>query len=694
MSPTLAISATFTAEPLLDPLAFCLREAGLNFEPRFAPINQVFQQLLDPASLLAANSGGVNVLLIRLEDWAADLEHHTGRLASELERLARFPSPTLVFLCPDSPGFHAPQAEAALAERAAGLSSVYLIPRQEIETLYPVPDYYDPHAFELAHIPYTPEMFAALALLIARKIHALRGTPFKVIALDCDETLWTGVCAEDGPSGVILDPYHRRLQEFMLAQQQRGMLLCLVSKNIEEDVREVFRCNPSMPLRWEHFVSTRINWQPKSENLRSLAEELDLGLDSFIFVDDNPAETAQVRAECPEVLCLTLPDDVAQIPAFLNQQWAFDRLQVTAEDRQRTALYAERVERSRLERQSASLAEFLAALQLQIEIQPLQEPDLPRVSQLTFRTNQMNFSTRRRTETEIRGLLASPACQCLTVRLRDRFGDYGLVGVIITRAGQQALTLDTFLLSCRALGKGVEHRMMAEVGRRALDQGFQTVLVPFVDAGRNLPAKTFLESLGQCRPAAAEGGVLYQFQAADLAVLEFRPSQAPPRTSPQPVPSAKTAPEQRFLDLPPALASPKSVLQALRAAQRLQTPHAASAARPRTELEAQLAALWADLLNRSEVGIHDNFFDLGGHSLLAVQLLSAVRQAYDVELTLDVIYSGDFTVAELAKAVELAQIREAGESEYAALLQELDGLSDEEVKALLEAEQGGEQRPQ
>ncbi len=693
MAPVLAISATFTAEPVLEPLAFCLREAGLDFEIRFAPYNQVFQQILDPSSLIAGNSGGVNVLLIRLEDWASDLQRHAEKLASEFERLAGFPSPTLIFLCPGSPGFEAPEVEALLAARAAALPSVHVVTSEELATLYPVKDYYDPHAFELGHIPYTAEMFAALGLMIARKAYALRGSPFKVIALDCDETLWTGVCAEDGPGSVVLDPYHRRLQEFMLDQQQRGMLLCLVSKNIEEDVREVFRLQPHMPLRWEHFVATRINWLPKSENLRSLARELDLGLDTFIFVDDNPAETAQVSAECPEVLCLTLPADVSRIPEFLYQQWAFDRLHVTEEDRRRTQMYAGRAERSRLERQSSSLEEFLAALNLEIEIQPVQEADLVRVSQLTWRTNQMNISLRRRTETEVREFLAASGSQGLTVRLRDRFGDYGLVGVILMRAEASSLTLDTFLLSCRALGKGVEHRMMAEVGKRAAEWGFDDILVPFVEGARNLPARSFLDSIPRVSREEAEGATLYRFRAPDLAALQFKPSDASPRP-----PAREAAPKSdggnrrySLADLPSTLTSPRAVLEALRAGRRSQAPAGAVAAPPRTELERRLAALWAELLYRPAVGVHDNFFDLGGHSLLAVQLLSAVRQAYDVDLTLDIIYAGDFTVAELAKAIELEQIRQVGESEFEDLLRELEGLSEEEVRELLEAEQSGDQ---
>ncbi len=269
------------------------------------------------------------------------------------------------------------------------------------------------------------------------------------------------------------------------------------------------------------------------------------------------------------------------------------------------------------------------------------------------------------------------------------------MGFFLARGGESALILDTFLLSCRALGKGVEHRMLAEVGRRAADQGFEYVIAPFVEGPRNLPARSFLESMERVSRVGTEGAVLYRLRAAGLAGLKFKPSA----TSAQPVieePAPKSGGGSRrypLTELPPTLTSPLAVLDAVRAAQRRQAPPAATSAPPRTELERQLASLWADLLNRPAVGVHDNFFDLGGHSLLAVQLLSAVRQAYDVDLTLDIIYSGDFTVAELAKAIELEEIREAGESEYVDLLRELEGLSDEEVRALLDAEQGGEQQP-
>ena len=696
--PLLAVSATFTAEAIQDALSFWMGELDLDLLIRFAPYNQVFQQLLDPGSLLASNRGGVNALLVRLEDWAANgaagLEAGVRHFIEGLRVAAAFPSPTLVCLCPPSPQFLAQPGhhtlltdmEAMLRAETDALPGIHLTTAAALAELYPVEEYYDEHGEKLGGIPYTPLFFAAVATLIARQAHALKRAPYKVIVLDCDETLWLGVCGEDGPHGIIVDGPHRLLQEFMVAQHDAGALLCVASKNNEDDVLETFRLNPSMPLRLEHFVAERINWEPKSSNIRSLAEELDLGLDSFIFVDDNPAETAQVNADCPEVLCLTLPRDNAQIPEFLRHVWAFDRLKVTGEDRRRSELYAQRIARSRLERKTASLAEFLAALALEIDIAPMAAGELPRVSQLTLRTNQMNFTSVRRGEGEVREFLDAAGGECLTVHVRDRFGDYGLVGVLLYRIVGGSLALDTFLLSCRALGKGVEHRMLAKLGQVALERGVSVVTVPFTKTARNKPAKALLESAGAASVTSLAGGALYRFSAEYLAEFQYKSEGRAPALVPQFEESGPAVKPANFMRFATELAAPQQVLAAIRGGRKSAPATPSTGAEPRTPLERQLAAIWADLLNLPAVGIHDNFFDLGGHSLLAVQLLSAVRQAFDADLSLEIVYSGAFTIEELAKAIEVYQIQEAGE--YEDLLKELEGLSDDEVQALLEQESG------
>jgi FkbH-like protein len=707
-APLVAISATFTAELIAASLEFWIEELGWDYQVKFAPYNQVFQQLLDPDSLLARNREGVNVVLVRFEDWsrfgeggASTLEDNVRRLVLCLRSVAeKFRSPLVVAVCPASPGFLESPHRAALAKRMEariesslrGASTVHLIRAPELADLYPVPDYYDPHGDELGHIPYTPAFYAALGTVVARKIHALRRAPYKAIVLDCDGTLWDGVCGEDGPDGVSLDPERRFLQEFMLAQRDAGILLCLSSKNNEQDVLETFRANPRMPLQPGHFVARRIDWEPKSAHLVSLAGELNLGLDSFIFVDDNPTECAELAAHCPEVLTLQLPSDPERIPAFLRHVWAFDHPRVTPEDRERAALYAQEIERGRLEKKTTSLEEFLAALNLEIRIAPMTPEQLPRVSQLTQRTNQMNFTSIRRSESEIQTLVRDGQAECLTVDVRDRFGSYGLAGVMIFSAGAEAIALDTFLLSCRALGRGVEHRMLARLGEIARERGLARVDVRVTPCARNSPALNLLESIGE---PAERGAVdlLYRFSSERLANLEYRPDGSQPAAPPRPAPVARVARKPAdFQRIATELAGVDQILEQIAARKRPETAPTAPSAAPRTELERQLAAIWAELLGLPSVGIHDNFFDLGGHSLLAVQLLSRVRQTFNVDLSLEVVYGGPFTVAELARAIDVEEIERAG-ADYAAILEEIEGLSDEEVRALLAAEQGGAPPP-
>jgi FkbH-like protein len=312
--------------------------------------------------------------------------------------------------------------------------------------------------------------------------------------VDADNTLWTGVCGEDGPAGVVIDAPRRAFQEFLLKQREAGMLLCLCSKNEEADVDAVFAAHPDMPLRPGHFAARRVSWNPKSEGVLALSEELGLGLDSFVFLDDNPIEIAEVQAGCPGVVCLRVPEDPRQIPGWLRHLWAFDRPKVTAEDRARADSYRQNREREELRRSAPSLEAFLASLELAVDVRPIAPEHLPRVAQLTQRTNQLNLSLVRRTEAEVGRFLAGGG-EGLEVSVRDRFGDYGLVGVALFTCDSEALAVDTLLLSCRVLGRGVEHRLLAKLAEIAAGRGLTWVDLPWEPGERNRPALEFLEGL-------------------------------------------------------------------------------------------------------------------------------------------------------------------------------------------------------
>jgi FkbH-like protein len=695
--PAIVISATFTADAIEQTLSFWMRELGFDYSIHIAPYNQVFQLLLDPAGALASNRDGVNVVLVRFEDWShasgiaqlqSDVLHFAAVLKTAAQSLA---APLLVCICPASPTFDAAiqnRMEEVVASAVADLSTVHLVTPREIKELYPVARPHDPLGDELGHIPYTPAYFAALGTMVVRKIHALRTPPFKVIALDCDDTLWRGICGEDGPQGVVVDPPRRALQEFMLAQHAQGMLLTLCSKNNVEDVLDTFRLHPEMVLHMDHFAAWRINWSSKAANLAALAEELELGLDSFILVDDSPRECREVEAAYPQVLSLALPAADAEIPEFLRHMWAFDRLRVTEEDRARPAMYAQEQERQRAENQAASLEDFLRSLELEVRIAPMSPKDLARVAQLTQRTNQMNFTTVRRSESDVQALLESGKAECLTVHVSDRFGSYGLAGAVIFRGGVDAISVDTFLLSCRALGRGVEHRMLAALGRIAQQRGLAAVEARYVRSQRNRPALLFLESVGLEFQSVRGEALLFRFPAEFAARITYHPSVAPRKAA---GPAPQSSPASRdgipYARIAIDLRTVEQILERSMtgSARRLTN---APPEPPRSGLERQLCGIWSDMLNVQPVGIYDNFFDLGGHSLLAVQLLSRLKEDLAIELSLEVVYGADFTVAELAKAIELREIEMAGAGQYAALLAEVESLTDDEVRELLAKESG------
>jgi FkbH-like protein len=605
--------------------------------------------------------------MVRGSDPGARAVENAGEIAAALRVAAgRDACPLIFVLCPDH-GEAAGEiacATTALMDAMDGRSLDY----GAIERLYPLASRFDAAADRLGAIPYTEKYFVAMGTALARRIAAVSLVPFKAVAMDCDNTLWEGICGEDGPAGVSLGAGRRALQEFLLRQREEGMLLALASKNNLSDVMETFSQHPEMPLRPEHCSAMRVNWEPKPGNIAEIAGELGLGVDSFIFMDDSAKECAEMREEQPQVLTLELPGellaDAAKTQHFLDHLWAFDRLGVTAEDRQRAASYERAREFGQAFQSAHSLEEFMATLELRVAIEPVAEGQLARVAQLTQRTNQFNFTTVRRSESEIRQLLGTQECVAVTVR--DRFAEYGLTGAVIYSVGGETLRVDSFLLSCRVLGRGVEHAVMAYLGSRP---GVRFVEVTLAPSRKNQPALQFLRAVG----AEYERDLTFRFPAEYLAGLRWKPAAAAP------VVEKVREPEQHrylpFERIARELSTVEEILTAMRGAVSLDEGMSST--------ERELAAIWAELLQVPRVGPHDRFFDLGGHSLLAVQLISRVQERLHVALPVDDVYSGDVTLRDLAMKVDAMGSGGMEAAEYEAMLAEIEALSDDDVRALL-----------
>ena len=545
------IAASFTTDPLLAPLEAWGDRLGWRLAVQLQPYNQLFQAVLDPARQSVGGAVGAHVLILRLEDWLRDrpermrveavaflqqaVQEFSAALQAYAQRSAR---PILLLLCPASAAYTNDESWstlfAGLEQQLRALAQT--VPDLDVLEVRTWHDHYriedsinDPLRDELAHIPYTPAYYDLLATLIVRYVYALQTKPCKVLVVDCDNTLWAGVCGEIGAAEVVIDGPYRLLQQFLLEQQQQGMLICLCSKNHEDDVWEVFQTQIDMPLQRADIVAHRINWQPKSDNLKALSQTLNLDLDSFIFIDDSPLECVEVRAHCPEVLTLEWPATVPEARQLLEHIWAFDHYRVSAEDRDRSALYKANIEREQMRTASADFESFIASLALEVAIEPAQQEDFARIAQLSQRVNQFNFTTHRFTAVEIRKFVTEPTVLCQTVRVQDRFGDYGLVGAMIARSAESALELESCWLSCRALGRGVEHAMLARLARDAQQRGLDELVIDFQPSPKNQPARQFLEQLGMAAAAVNDTDVR-RWRVPTTVALQFcyRPAAPAP----------------------------------------------------------------------------------------------------------------------------------------------------------------------
>ena len=342
----------------------------------------------------------------------------------------------------------------------------------------------------------------SLGLFLARNLRPLLLPRRKVLVVDLDDTLWGGIVGEDGiqqlklghdfPGNVFL-----RLQREILELKNQGVLLVLVSKNNENEAKEAMAQMPSMLLRWEHFACHKINFNHKYINVREAAEEIGLSLDSFALLDDSDYEREQMRAFNPEVLIINDRGDALHMLTSLLQSDGFDAHYISAEDRSRHREYELRAVRTGRPVEGG-IEEFLSTLKLRAKVEPVGRDNIERVVQLLGKTNQFNVTTRRHQIDEVKRIISQSGSIHLTLRLTDRFGDQGIVGVLLAVAGSEdaSLLVDSLLVSCRALGRGVEDVLWAEFINRAIDSGTQQVRATYIPTPKNGLVAGLFDRLG------------------------------------------------------------------------------------------------------------------------------------------------------------------------------------------------------
>src|SRR5580658_186705 len=507
--------------------------AGIDAEIYMGPFNQYGQEIRDPHSGLARFKPDVIAIAT---DWRSlglrDEEDSPGGVVrarcAQLESLWREArerlGATVIQFNHETPAFDAlghmsaalpggrgrllRAINLALWEAAGQTPGVAILDVDQIAARFGKDRWTDPVLWYTAKQYPAAEATPALGCQLTALLRAILGLTSKCLALDLDGVLWGGVIGEDGLAGIQLGggpagEAFVAFQHYLKSLTRTGVLLTVCSKNNLEDAVLPFRQHPEMVLREREIAVFMANWKPKEENLRAIAEAMNIGLDAMVFVDDNPVERSRVRQNLPEVEVVEMPADPAQYVSALSQRGLFETLAITREDRERTTSIRENLERKSLEATSGSVDDYLAQLDIKAQLAPFDEVNLPRIVQLINKTNQFNLTTRRRGDADVRALLAAGA-YTQALRTSDRFGDSGLTGVLIAIPESGGLHVDTWLMSCRVLGRRLDEAMFGALVRYAAENHFTHIIGEYIPTVKNSQVADLYIRLG-CAAAGQEG---------------------------------------------------------------------------------------------------------------------------------------------------------------------------------------------
>jgi FkbH-like protein len=542
----LAILRSFTVEPIVPLLRAEAFGYGVDLDVHVGDFNTYVQDLLDGQSSLYRFAPNAVVLAVRADQAApelwrdfADLSPEAAQQAAEcvvrgyeqwinafrkhsqaaliIHSLERPSFPSLGALDDQSESGQAGlirQINRELRRVAVTFHGVYILDYDALVARHGSEQWHDERRWLTTRLPIAAGHLIDMAREWMRFVVPLSGRTAKVLVVDLDNTLWGGVIGEDGMAGIKVGgeypgAAYQALQRTLLDFSRKGILLAMCSKNNFDDAMEAIEKHPGMLMRAKHFAAMRINWMDKSQNLREIAEELNVGVDALAFLDDNPFEREQVRAALPEVTVIHLPKDPLEYASAVRNCAVFERLTLSSEDQQRTEMYAAQKRRAGAEQNFQSKEDFFRYLEQEAELDPVSELTLARVAQLTQKTNQFNLTTRRYTEPQIAAMAKQPEWHIFSIKVRDRFGDHGLVGVAISHDEGEQCEVDTFLLSCRVIGRTVETALLAHLAESAAQRGRKRLVGWFLPTKKNAPARDFYAQHGFERQEANATGSLW-----------------------------------------------------------------------------------------------------------------------------------------------------------------------------------------
>jgi FkbH-like protein len=552
----IAILRSFTVEPVVPVLRAAAMVNGIDPVVWVGSFNAYAQEILDEKSSLYSFAPDIAILAVQTRDAAPKLWHAftelfpaevrevAGSVTESFERLVQaFRSRSkahLVLHSFEQPSFNSHGVLDSQAEISQG-ETIWQINRelrrlsQKHPGLYFLDydglvarsgrqNWHDERKWLTSRMPITAEHLIDLANEWMRFIHPLTGKICKALVTDLDNTLWGGVIGEDGMGGIQVGAEYPgaaylALQRVILDLYQRGIILAVCSKNNPAEAMEAIEHHPGMLLRPHHFAALRINWKDKASNLREIAQELNIGIDTLAFMDDSLIEREWICVNLSEVTIIDLPDDPMLYAETLRRSAVFERLSLTGEDRERGRYYAEERLRTELRDGVYSLQDFYRSLMMEVEISSPTVETVARIAQLTQKTNQFNVTTRRYSEQEIAGLARSREWGVCAIRLRDKFGDSGLVGVAISHYRNATCEIDTFLMSCRVIGRTVETAFLASIAEHAIARGAKRLIGRFIPTRANAMARELYPSHGFTCASEGDDGLCWEFDLTRGAIL-------------------------------------------------------------------------------------------------------------------------------------------------------------------------------
>ncbi|MFH0892360.1 MAG: HAD-IIIC family phosphatase [Candidatus Falkowbacteria bacterium] len=544
----IALLSSFTAKGLPETLFVKCCESGVMPEIYVSDYNQYAQEILNRESGLYSFASDLVILFIDTKILMGELffspymaddrgrkelaEEKTKEILSLLNALRKNSSAKILVHNFEVP-YHSPLGIAdnkqkfgwresirfindTLQEFAKNNNQIYLFDFDAFTGHIGKENAIDHKMYYLADVKFSWKYIPRLCDEYMAYIKAMLGVNRKCLVLDLDNTLWGGVIGEDGMGGIKLGPYPEgrpfwEMQKYILSLFRRGIILAINSKNNPEDVAKVFSEHPYMVLKEKHFASMRVNWNDKATNLKAIAEEINIGIDSLVFLDDDKLNRDLVKSLHPEALVVDMPDDSALYLKTLMEINDFNVWNITEEDMKRGEMYAGQRERNKFMGSVSNIDDYLTGLEMEVSIEGVDENNIPRIAQLTQKTNQFNLTTRRYSEEDI-ARMATENYLIAAISVKDKFGDNGITGVVIVGRKTESLSIDSFLLSCRIIGRRVENAILAYLVKIAGEAGAKTIIGEYIPTAKNLPAKDFFRNSGFVLiKKKNSGGELYQY---------------------------------------------------------------------------------------------------------------------------------------------------------------------------------------